>query len=104
MNIIEKKDGLFNIVLRYLPYKITENLKRIYLDINMDLNRMMLTAYYEKEPSELEKELLDDIATNSNAPIPDFFVDYQVKLTREYDKNEKHEFVVFSVFEEICQK
>jgi len=101
MNIIEKKDSLFNIVLRYLPYKITENLKRIYLDINMDLNRMMLTAYYEKEPSELEKELLDDIATNSNAPIPDFFVNYHIKLVKEHNKNEKHDFVVFSVFEEI---
>lgn len=101
MNVIEKKDSLFNIVLRYLPYKITENLKRIYLDINMDSHKMMLTAYYKKEPSELEKELLDDIATNSNAPIPDFFVDYQIKLVKDYDKNEKHDFVVFSVFEEI---
>jgi hypothetical protein len=101
MSIVEKKDSLFNIVLRYLPYKITQNLKRIYLDIDMESNRMILTAYYEQEPSELEKELLDDIATDSNAPIPDFFVDYQIKLTKEYDKNEKHEFVVFSVFEEI---
>jgi len=66
----------------------------------MDSNRMMLTAFYEKEPSELEKELLDDIATDSNAPIPDFFIDYQIKLMKEYDKNQKYDFVIFSVYEE----
>jgi hypothetical protein len=99
MNIEQKKFGLYLTVLRFLPFKITNNLKRIYLDFDMNANRMMLTAYYEYEPSELELELLDDIVTNSNAPIPDFFIEGQYKLAKNFDKNEKHDFVVFSVYD-----
>lgn len=95
---MEKKFSLYSIVLRHLVFKVTPNLQRIYLDIDLELNIMLLTAYYLSPPTELELELLDDIATNTNAPIPDFLVDYKVQLMSNYLENEKHDFVVFAVY------
>jgi hypothetical protein len=101
MNLDQEKFSLYLTALRFLPFKITENLKRIYLDFDMKNQRMILTAFYDHELSELEEELLDDIATNTGAHIPDYSVDYKIKLTREHNADEKHEFVVFSVYEEL---
>lgn len=100
MNIEEKRFSLYLTVLRFLAFKITENLKRIYLDFDMDSNIMLLTAFYQIYPSKLEMELLDDIVTNSDAHIPDFFVESCVKLAGELSEDEykKHEFVVFAVY------
>ena len=66
----QKKFDLYLIVLRFLVFKITNNLNRIYLEIDLKKNKMLLTAFYFAPPSELELELLDDIVTNSNAHIP----------------------------------
>jgi len=71
------------------------------MDIDLKSNSILLTAYYLKQPSELELELLDDIVTNSNAHIPDLYVKCQAKLTREYNRNEEHDFIVFAVNDEI---
>lgn len=102
MNAEEKKFDLYLTVLRFLSFKVTENLKRIYLDFDMDSHKMLLTAFYQIYPSELELELLDDIVTNSAAHIPDFFIESDVKQVKELDDNEnkKHAFVVFSVYYE----
>jgi hypothetical protein len=102
MNINEKKFELYLTVLRFIPFKVTENVRRIYLDINIDSEKMLLTAFYQKYPSELELELLDDIVTNSNAHIPDFFVYPCVKLLHELDndENRKHDFLVFAFYYE----
>ncbi|MDR6942085.1 hypothetical protein [Mucilaginibacter pocheonensis] len=96
----EKKFDLYLTVLRFLAFSITPNLRRIYLDIDLDLHKMYLTAYYSKTPSELELELLDDIETNSQAHIPDFLVYTEVKVGYDYNENVKHDFVVFAVYEE----
>jgi len=100
MELEQKKFELYSIVLRYLCYKITENLRKIYLDVDFQSERIVLTAVYVNAPTELELELLDDIATNSNAPIPDFFVEAKVKLAPEYNENEKHDFLLFAFFDE----
>jgi hypothetical protein len=102
MNIEEKKFSLYLTVLRFLTYKVTENLKRIYLDFDINSQTMLLTAFYQNYPSELELELLDDIVTNSDAHIPDFFIKSLVKLITEINENEnrEHDFVVFSVYHE----
>lgn len=97
----QKKFGLYSIVLRFLVFKITNNLKRIYMDVSLESNKILLTAYYSNQPSELELELLDDIVTNSNAHIPDLFIESQVKLTKEYSKSEQHDFIIFAVNDEI---
>lgn len=97
----QKKFELYLIVLRFLVFKITGNLKRIYMDVNFKSNKILLTAYYLNEPSELELELLDDIVTNSNAHIPDLFIESRAKLTQEHNKNEQHDFIVFAVNDEI---
>jgi hypothetical protein len=95
----EKKFNLYLTVLRFLIFKITDNLNRIYLDIYLDSNRMKLIAFYKNHPTELELELLDDIVTDSNAHIPDYFIEAEFKLTKDFDMNEKHDFIVFAVFE-----
>jgi hypothetical protein len=102
MDLQEKKFSLYLTVLRFLSFKITENLRRIYLDIDSDSDKILLTAFYRIRPSELELELLDDIVTNSNAHIPDLFVYSRVKLMDELDDNENrmHDFVVFSFYYE----
>ena len=55
----QEKFNLYLTVLRFLPFKITKNLRRIYLDFDMNNRRMVLTAFYESLPTELENELLD---------------------------------------------
>jgi hypothetical protein len=96
----EKKFALYLTVLRFIASKITENLRRIYLDVDLDSHKIYLTAYYSKMPSELELELLDDIETDSQAHIPDFLVYTEVKLVNDYSENEKHDFVVFAFYED----
>ena len=95
-----KKFELYSIVLHYLSYKITENLRKIYLDVDFGSEKIILTAIYRNTLTELELELLDDIVTNSNASIPDFFVEARVKLVHEYNENEKHDFLLFAFFDE----
>ena len=97
----EKKFQSYLTVLRFLSFKITNNLKRIYLDIDLDSHKMFLTAFYLNHPSELELELLDDIVTNSNAHIPDLFIESLIKLTNSHNKDEKHDFIVFAVNDDI---
>ncbi|MDB5089750.1 MAG: hypothetical protein JWR09_3744 [Mucilaginibacter sp.] len=102
MNIEEKKFGLYLTILRFLTFKITENLRRVYLDFDINSHKILLTAFYQIYPSELELELLDDIVTDSDAHIPDFFVESCVKLVDELsdDEYKKHEFVVFAFYYE----
>lgn len=84
-----------------MSYKVTNNLKRIYMDINFESNKILLIAYYLDNPSELELELLDDIVTNSNAHIPELFIESQVKLAKDYTPQEEHDFTIFAVYDEI---
>ena len=95
----EKKFRLYLTVLRFLTFKITPNLRRIFLDFDMNSKRMKLSAFYDGMPSELEEELFDDIVTNSNAHIPDFFIEGQIKTIKELDQNEKHDFIIFAPYE-----
>ena len=99
--IEQKKFELYLTVLRFLLFKVTDNLKRIYLDIDLENKKMLLSAYYLANPSELELELLDDIVTDSNAHIPDLFVESEVKLTKDHNNGHSHDFIVFAVFEDI---
>ena len=99
MTADQQKFGLYLTVLRFLAYKVTNNLQQIYLDIDLPAHKMLLTAYYLNDPSELELELLDDLETDSNAHIPDMFVEKSVvKLVENYKEGEKHDFTVFAVF------
>lgn len=88
---------IFLTILRFLGYKITNNLKKIYCDIEGD--KVLLTVFYETEPSELELELLDDIETNSDAHLPNHYVDSKIKLFSEYDENEKHDYLIFATYD-----
>lgn len=93
------KFNLYLIVLRFLAFKITANLRRIYLDILLETNQMTLTAFYKNHLTELDLELLDDIVTNSNAHIPDFFVKSQFYLMEDSKNSEVHDFIIFAVNE-----
>ena len=99
LKVEEIKFNLYLTVLRFLPFKITENLRRIYLNIEIDVNQMELLAFYKNPPTELELELFDDIITDSNAHIPDFFVKGHFKLMEQFNTYEKHDFIIFSVYE-----
>lgn len=96
----QKKFELYLTVLRFLAHKITYSLKRIYMDVDLKSNKILLTAYYSDYPSELELELLDDIVTNSNAHIPKLFIESKVKMYKDYNKNEQHDFIIFVVYED----
>ena len=100
MKTEEKKFQIYLTILRFLPYKITKNLQKIYVDINQETFKVLLTAYYKNQPSELDIELLDDIETNSSAHIPDFSVESIAKLISEHKKNEFHDFIAFGMYEE----
>ncbi len=100
MTVNEKKFSLYLIALRFLGFKITPNIERIYLNIDMNSNNIMLIAFYHNSPSELEMELLDDIVTNTNAHIPDFFVEASVKLMVDFDNTIKYDFNVFAMYAE----
>src|SRR5690606_7450763 len=97
----QRKFELYLIILRFLAFKITTNLKRIYMDVDLSSNKILLTAYYLNTLTELEEELLDDIVTNSNAHIPDLFIESQTKLIKDHNENEQHDFIVFAVNDEI---
>ena len=86
-------------VLRFLVYKITPNLYRIYFDSDTNSHEIKLTAIYYNPPSEVELELLDDIVTNSMAHLPYDTVEAEHKLIKDFDKDEKHDYVVFAMFE-----
>lgn len=97
----EKKFDLYLTVLRFVAYKVTNNLRRIYLDFDFNKKRMILTSVYEVAPTEYELDLFDDIVTNSNAHIPDFFIDKISKLAKNIRRDEKHEFVIFATHDQI---
>ncbi len=93
----DKNFEIFLTILRFLGYKITNNLKKIYCDIKGD--KVLLTAYYKEKPSELELELLDDIETNSDAHLPHHIVESTVKLFSEFDENKKHDYLIFATYD-----
>lgn len=97
-----RKFQVYLTILRFLVFKITDNLKRIYLDVDFDRKKAILTAFYLVPPTELEVELLDDICTNSEAHLPDLFVHGKTQLIGEHN-NEDHDFVIFSVYENFGQ-
>jgi len=100
MTAEEKQFNLYLTVLRFVQFKITRNIERIYLDFDLKSERMLLTAFFNLPPSELELELFDDIVTNSNAHIPDFFVDYKIISASELHEgeNRKHDFIIFAFY------
>jgi hypothetical protein len=96
----EKKFAMYLTVLRFLAFKITPNLKRIYIDFDMQLHEIILTAVYQSSPTDLDLELLDDIVTNSDAHIPDFSVEERIILTEHLTGLEKHDFIAFATHDE----
>lgn len=97
MNKDEMKFNIYTTILRFLPYKITENLRKIFIDIDLEQGSILLTAYYKSYPSELELELLDDIITNSEAHLPNTYILSNIKLDSDFKEN-IHEFVIFSFY------
>lgn len=95
---------IYTTILRFLPFKITSNLVRIYLNIELDKNKVILTSFYHSSPTELEIELFDDICTNSKAHLPNLIVEGKVKTVDEFNDNDKYDFVVFSIYESIDDK
>ena len=65
----------------------------------MNSRMMRLIAFYEIPPSEVEKELFDDIITDSKAHIPDFTIEGDIRLLNELNLNNKHDFVIFATYD-----
>lgn len=97
----ERKFGLYLTILRFLTFKVTDNLKRIYLDFEIDPNNMILTAFYEVNPSELELRLLDEIVIKASSHIQDYSIENKSKLMQELSTDEKHDFTVFAVYSQL---
>jgi len=96
----KEKFNIYLTILRFLAFKITSNLRRIYLNFSLEESKILLTALYLNVPTELEIELLDDIVTNSNAHIPNFFVDSKYLLFQDFNKSISYEFVIFATYDE----
>lgn len=96
----EDKFILYLTILRFLPFKITDNVRRIYADIDMISKKIIISAYYQREQTEIEQELLDDIVTNSNAHIPDFSIESKVLLINEFNHSYNNDFVIFAFYDE----
>lgn len=94
----EIKFNVYTTVLRFLLFKITTNLFRIYLDINIESKDVILLAIYTKPPSKLELELLDDIETNSDAHLPDFSVKSKYITINQLDETDSHDFIVYAIY------
>jgi len=99
MTEAQSKFEIYLTVLRFIAFKVTDNLRRIYLDIDELNKKAILTAYYKSKPSELEIELLDDICTNSSAHLPEHSVDSLINYKNQNLTKLNHEFVIFSVYE-----
>lgn len=96
----EDKFILYLTILRFLPFKITDNVRRIYADIDMISKKIIISAYYQREQTELEEELLDDIITNSTAHIPNFFIESKVLLINDFNYSYNHDFVIFAFYDD----
>jgi hypothetical protein len=99
MTLEQRKFEIYLTALRFIAFKVTENLRRICLDIDELNKEITLTAYYKTKPSELENELLDDICTNSKAHLPEHSVEYVINYEIQNLTELNHEFVLFSVYE-----
>jgi hypothetical protein len=99
MDLQQKSFELYNTVLRFIVYKVTPNLRRIYLDIDHTSGECTLTGVFTEPPTEIERELFDDIETNSQAHMPDYTVSSTLKLDSSSDQEPQHEFTVFAWYE-----
>ena len=99
MNLQQKSFELYSTVLRFIVYKVTPNLRRIYLDIDHISRECTLTGVFTKPPTDIEKELFDDIETNSKAHMPDYSVKSTLKTDSSGDEGRQHEFTVFAWYE-----
>jgi hypothetical protein len=48
----KEKFNIYLTVLRFLAFKITSNLKRIYLNFDLEASKILLTALYINSPTE----------------------------------------------------
>lgn len=95
---MKEKFEVYTTILRFLPYKVTDNLLRIYLNVNFKNHTATLTSFYQSAPSELELELFDDICTNSIAHLPELFVQGETKIIDELDGS--YDFVIFAKYDD----
>jgi hypothetical protein len=100
MNLQQKSFELYLTVIRFIAYKVTPNVRRIYLDVNHTEKECIITGLFNEPPSDLEKELFGDIVTNSIAHIPDYSVIDQIQTITTYDNAMKHDFTVYAVYED----
>ena len=85
----------------YTLYRVTPSLRYIFLEIDRPRRKVILKSYYEKEPSEIEKELIDDIGGDIIGMLDEPF-DYEINInitTAHIDSLEKKRFLLFARFE-----
>jgi hypothetical protein len=96
-----KYDVYLNVICFIARY-VTPNLKRLYLDVNVEKELAQITAFYVNKPTELELELLDDIETNSISRSPNIiFEQSKWLLVKDLNEDEykRHDFLLFSFYE-----
>lgn len=95
----QKSFEIYSTFLRFIVYKVTPNVQGIYLDIDHTTRECTLTGVFNETPTEIEKELFDDIETNSQAHIPDYTVNSTLKLKSTSTQKQLHEFTVFAWYD-----
>jgi len=91
---------LMTLLFLFALHKITPSMRYIYFELNNEKSGVFL-CYFDKEPTDIEKDLIDDIGTNiiaSDEYITD--VDYKFFISNEpLDMLNKGQFCVYARYE-----
>jgi len=95
-------NDIYQSSLIFTLFKITPSLRYVYLDIlRSPKKKIMLNGYYSEPPTEVEKELLDDMANDIIAITDenfDYEVTFEVTLTH-FDQLKKTDFLLYARYE-----
>lgn len=59
----------------YLLHRITSNMRFIYLEINRNSNVIIIKCFFDINPSEIEKEMIEDIGNDIHTITDEYFQD-----------------------------
>lgn len=85
-------------------FRITPSLRYIFFDIiRNNQNKIILVAFFESDASEIEKELMEDIASDIAGIIDEVF-SFEVKIETTkipFEKMDKSKYLLYARFEGI---
>lgn len=85
----------------YLLHRITNNLRFIYLEISKNPNVIILKCYYFTYPSDVEKEMIEDIGNDILTITDEYFVDKYEFINGDiaFDKIVTTDYLLYAIYE-----